>query len=164
MRPRPQALPDPRRPSGDKDSKRMTCCNTSLRNFTREILGVASREKRVTSATIALITNARCNSACASFVRTFDENDFAPIVGEPTAAASSPKRLRVPLQARDGKDLGIATIAISWSVSKSGVVTEGLLPKIDAPLERTFDNRDAHDAKLVDAAIGQIKSYAYPKP
>ena len=111
---------------------------------------------RVTKAPVALLVGPRCVSSCDSVAQLFAENHFGPLVGEPTAAAYTTNRIHRPIVVH-GKTLGTMNLAFTREISgKTHEPIEAVPLAIDVPIDRTFENRDAYDKLLVDAAIHKL--------
>jgi hypothetical protein len=113
---------------------------------------------------VALLVGPGCMSSCAHIAHIFDEDDFGPLIGEPTAASYTTQRLAYPLKVASGLDLGAIGLGLSRDSSgKTGEPLEGYQVHIDYPVERTFDGRDTWDAALVDSALKAFREYSFPK-
>jgi hypothetical protein len=119
---------------------------------------------RVTTAPVALLVGPGCVSSCDSIAHAFDENDFGPLVGEPTAAGYTTARMK--LTVKDVADVEIGSIRIAVSAEQSGLTgkdVEAVPLHIDYPVDRVFDNREKYDAMLVDAALRSFREFRFPK-
>lgn len=113
---------------------------------------------------VALLVGPECMSSCAHMAHIFDENDFGPLIGEPTAASYTSQRLTYPVKTRAGLDLGAIRLGLSRDSSgKTGEPLEGFTVHIDYPVERTFEGRDSWDARLVDVAVRAFREYKFPR-
>jgi hypothetical protein len=116
------------------------------------------------SVPMALLVGPGCMSSCAHITQVFDENDFGPLIGEPTAASYTSQRFAYPVVTKAGLDLGTIRLGLSSDTSgKSGAPLEGATVHIDYPVERTFEGRDQWDAALVDAAVRAFREFRFPK-
>jgi hypothetical protein len=111
---------------------------------------------RVTKLPLALLVGPNCVSSCDSLTQQFDEQELGPLVGEPTAAAHTTRRLKRDIVFR-GEVLGTLELAFSYEVSGvSGKPVEGVPIHLDERVDRTFANRDRYDSLLVDRAIAAL--------
>jgi hypothetical protein len=119
---------------------------------------------RVTTAPVALLVGAGCVSSCDSVAHAFDENDFGPLVGEPTAAAYTTSRMKIAVKDASGVEIGSIRIAISMEISGvTGKDIEAVPLHIDYPVDRTFDAKDAYDAALLEAAMRGFEEFRFPR-
>ncbi|WP_437755185.1 S41 family peptidase [Sorangium sp. So ce1389] len=117
----------------------------------------------VTTLPVALLVGSRCNSSCATVAQQFDDHDFGPLIGEPTAAGFTGYRLRYRVKTPDGEELGQLSLALSYEVSgKTGKEVEAVLPRLDYPVDRSFANRERYDQLLVDAARRAFREFPFP--
>jgi hypothetical protein len=119
---------------------------------------------RVTTRPVALLVGPTCMSSCDSVALAFDENEFGPLVGEPTAAAYTMSRRRVDVTDARGNDLGFITLAATIEKSgKTGAEIESVPLHVDYPVPWTFEKRDKHDAALVDAALRGFREFKFAR-
>jgi hypothetical protein len=119
---------------------------------------------RVTDAPVALLVGPGCVSSCDSFAALFDENDFAPLIGEPTAVGFTAFRYSYPVRTARGDDLGFVTFALSVEVSgKTKTDLEAVPLHLDYPVDRTFGNRSRYDRMLVDNALEAFKGFPFKR-
>lgn len=108
----------------------------------------------VTTLPVAVLVGPHCVSACDSVSRYFMENDFAPLVGEPTSAAYAGGDLKLAVLAPDGSELGVLALAASYHVSgHGGDDIEGVPLTLDRPVDRTLENYARYDRLLVETAM-----------
>lgn len=107
---------------------------------------------RVTDGPVALLVGPDCLSSCDSVAQIFAENDFGPVIGEPTSAGYTFARKHLPLTVRD-VDLGLLTVAVSFELSgKTGRRIEAVPIDLDSTIPRLFSNHDRYGRLLVEAA------------
>lgn len=120
---------------------------------------------RVTEAPVALLVGPGCVSSCDSLAQLFDENDFGPLIGEPTAVGYTAFRYRHDIRTERGEDLGFATLALSFEVSgKTKEPLEAAPLHLDYPVDRTVANRSSYDALLVERALEAFGAFRFPRP
>lgn len=113
---------------------------------------------------VVLLTGRSCHSSCAHFAHIFDENDFGPLVGEPSTATLTGQVYAHPVRTRSGLQLGQMGLAVSAALSgKSGAPIEGALSTVDSPVARTPADRTGEDAALIAAALHAFKQYPFPR-
>jgi hypothetical protein len=118
---------------------------------------------RVTTAPVALLVGPGCVSSCDSVALAFDENDFGPLVGEPTAAGYTTSRMKLFVKDASGAAIGALRIAISKEQSgRTGKDIEAVPLHLDYAIDRTWENRDQYDALLVDAALRGFREFRFP--
>ncbi len=118
----------------------------------------------VVDAPVALLVGPGCGSACAAVALVFDENDYGPLIGEPTGASYTTYRLQYPVRTRAGRELGTLGLALSHDESgKTGEDFEGRDVHVDYPVARTFDGRARWDAELVAAAVRSFHEFKFPR-
>ena len=111
---------------------------------------------RVTTLPVALLVGPHCVSSCDSFAQQFAEWGFGPLVGEPTAAGFTTRRLRRPIVFQ-GDGLGELVLAFSYEVSgKTGAPIEAVPTPLTERVDRTFSNQASYDALLVEKAISRL--------
>jgi hypothetical protein len=113
---------------------------------------------RVTDARLALLVDHGCMSTCDSVALALSRHGYAPLIGEPTAAAFTMDRVKVEL----GDDVGFVWLAFSRELDpKDRHVLEGEPLPIAYPVERTLDNRAELDALHVRAALRAFAEFPY---
>jgi hypothetical protein len=117
---------------------------------------------RVTALPLALLVGPGYVSACDTFTQQFDEFNFAPLIGEPTATGQTSRRLKRDVVFH-GERLGTLEMAFSYEVGGlSGKRVEGAPIHLNDRVDRTFENRGHYDALLVDHAIRALKRGKQP--
>jgi hypothetical protein len=113
----------------------------------------------VTKAPVALLVGPGCVSSCDSVAFTFKENDFGPLIGEPTASAYTTQRLTWPVTLQSGQAFGSIALAFSDEVSgKTHLSIESVPLEPTKLIEPTFETAATYDGLLVDAAIADLEA------
>lgn len=111
---------------------------------------------------VALLVGRDCHSSCAHLAHIFDENDFGPLIGEPTPATLTGQVYAHPVRTRSGLELGRIGLAVSAALSgKTGALLEGASAKVDYPVPRAAPT--GGDAAHVAAAVRAFKEYPFPR-
>jgi hypothetical protein len=145
---------DARAPGQEFAAKRPFFCRPDAQGCDWDNRYVPSH--RVTTLPLALLVGPGCVSACDSFSQVFADWGFGPLIGEPTAAAFTTRRLERAITYR-GETLGRLAVAFSYEVSgKTGAPVESVPVPLSERVERTFANRATYDATLVERAVAAL--------
>ena len=119
--------------------------------------------RRILPVPVALIVGPLCSSSCDLFVRVFDENEFGPIIGEPSDSGTTIQRDRIWVRSPRYGPLGYLRIALSREYSgRTGKRMEGVPVHVDYPLAPTFANRQHYDRQVVDQALRAFREFRFP--
>lgn len=113
---------------------------------------------------VALLVGPNCHSSCAHLAHIFDENDFGPLIGEPTPATLTSQVYSHPVRTRSGLSLGRIGLAVSAALSgKSGQPIEGVLSTVDYPVPHYPGEGAGWDTAHITAALRAFREYRFPR-